>query len=93
MTEQKQDEPRVFEITTTAQVERTYRVHGADEKQAHDRLRTYLKDPEMVQQHLVSEMSERQSDSTPQRVNDVKEVTKPRAVEPEKEKGGKAKSA
>lgn len=70
-----------FEITTTAQVERTYVVKGDDDEQAHRRLRTWLADPDGVREGLVVELPERQTDTTTQKVKEKKELTKPRAVE------------
>lgn len=98
--EQQQEEPRVFEITTTAQVERTYRVLGADDSQAHERLRNFLKDQDSLREGLVTLDESRTTDTTPQRVKEKKEVTKPRAVEdrpvaerPEEKKSTRSKSA
>lgn len=74
------DENEGFEITTSAQVERTYLVQGDSEEQAHARLRTWLKDSEMLRDGLVVELPEKQTDTTPQKVRKVKKVTRPRAV-------------
>jgi hypothetical protein len=60
-------EPK-HEITTTAQVERTYLVQGATPEQAHDRLRAHLKDAAALREGLVVELRDKQIDATPQRV-------------------------
>lgn len=64
--------PKTFEITTTAQVERTYTVQAKDREQAETRLRTHLKDPEMLRDHVVVEQASKQRDATPQRIKAAK---------------------
>lgn len=78
MAEQEQQDS--FEIVTTAQVERTYIVVASDEDQAHKRLRTFLKDPDMLREGLVIEQPDKQADKTTQKVKAVKKIAKPRAV-------------
>lgn len=83
MPEQQQDKQQdVFEITTTAQVERVYVVQGSNEDQAHTRLRAHLKDADSLREGLVVEQADKQIDATPQKVkkDGVKKITKPRAV-------------
>lgn len=85
-------EEQDFEITTTAQVERTYRVKATDGESAHRRLRRYLEDPEMARPDLVEVLDDRTTDATPQKVkmDTIKPVSRPRAVEPGKDKEAKA---
>lgn len=88
----KQEEHE-FEITTTAQVERTYHVKGKDKDTAHKRLRRYLEDPEMTRPDLVVVLDDRTTDTTAQRVKveSIKQVQKPRGVdEPTKDPTPKA---
>lgn len=66
--------PKTFEIVTTAQVERTYTVQAANQEQAQTRLRTHLKDPEMLRDGVVTEQTDRQIDTTPQRIKPAKQV-------------------
>lgn len=63
-----------FDITTTAQVERTYRVKGTDGDQAHQRLRSFIKDADAIRPGLVVEDSKKRTDTTPQRVKTVSPV-------------------
>jgi hypothetical protein len=60
--------PKTFEIVTTAQVERTYKVQAKDEEQARARLRTHLSDPDMLREGVVEERRDLQIDATPQRI-------------------------
>lgn len=55
-----------FDITTSAQIERTYRVKAADAESAHRRLRTHIADPDMLRAGLVSKTTWK--DTTPERV-------------------------
>jgi hypothetical protein len=69
---------KTFEIVTTAQVERTYKVQAKDEEQARARLRTHLSDPYMLRDGVVVEQREKQADATPQRIKAaVKATVKP----------------
>lgn len=81
MPEVTKDEEQEYEITTTAQVERTYKVQAGDEDTAHKRLRRHLEDPESLREGLVALVEDSQIDFTPQRVKVVKPVSKPRAVD------------
>lgn len=63
-----------FEITTTAQVERTYVVKGGDDDQAHTRLRSYLKDADALREGVVVEQEDKRKDTTPQRINGSKPI-------------------
>jgi len=65
-----QPSPKTFEIVTTAQVERTYTVQASDEPQARTRLRTFLSDPAMLRDGVVTEG--KQVDATPQRIKGAK---------------------
>jgi hypothetical protein len=58
--------PKTFTLTTTAQVERTYTVQATDLEQAQARLRTHLKDPDMLRDGVIS--YGKQVDATPQRI-------------------------
>lgn len=60
--------PKAFEVVTTAQVERTYSVQASTEEQAQARLRTHLKDPDMLREDVVVEKPSKQTDVTPQRI-------------------------
>lgn len=60
--------PKSFEIVTTAQVERTYMVQAKDVEQAQARLRTHLKDPEMLREGVIREQTAKQVDATTQRI-------------------------
>lgn len=60
--------PKTFEVVTTAQVERTYVVQAKDVEQAQARLRTHLKDPDMLRDGVVVEQPAKQVDTTPQRI-------------------------
>jgi hypothetical protein len=64
---------KTFEIVTTAQVERTYKVQAKDEEQARARLRTHLSDPDMLRDGVVSEP--KQVDATPQRIKAAVKAT------------------
>lgn len=64
--------PTTFEVVTTAQVERTYTVQAKDIEQAHTRLRTHLKDAEMLRDGVVVEQTAKQVDTTPQRIKPAK---------------------
>lgn len=90
----KPAEDNEYEITTTAQVERTYKVKGKDGEHAHKRLRRWLEDPEMARPDLIEVLADRQEDTSPQRVkkDSIKQVQKPRAVE-EKKPGAAAAGA
>jgi hypothetical protein len=65
---------KTFEIVTTAQVERTYIVQADDVQQAQARLRTYLKDADMLREGVVVEKRDKQIDSTPQRIKAANET-------------------
>lgn len=68
--------PKTFEIVTTAQVERTYTVEAKDIEQAQARLRTHLKDPEMLREGVIREQAAKQIDATPQRIKPTKATVK-----------------
>lgn len=69
---------KTFEVVTTAQVERTYTVQAKDEEQAQTRLRTHLKDPDMLRDGVVVEQPSKQIDTTPQRIKaTAKSAVKP----------------
>lgn len=61
-----------YEVTTTAQVERTFIVKGENDEQAHDRLRIYLKDSGVLREGLVIEQPERDKDTTNRKITNVK---------------------
>jgi hypothetical protein len=67
--------PKTFEIVTTAQVERTYKVQAKDEEQARARLRTHLSDPDMLRDGVVVEQRDKQADATPQRIKAAAKAT------------------
>lgn len=64
--------PKTYELVTTAQVERTYVVQASNLDQAQARLRTHLKDPEMLRDGVVVEQASKQRDATPQRLKAAK---------------------
>lgn len=57
-----------FDMTTTAQVERRYVVEAEDEEQAKKRLRSYLKDKEMVKEGVVVEKPEETTNTTTEQI-------------------------
>lgn len=59
---------KTFDVVTTAQVERTYKVQAKDVEQAQARLRQHLKDPDMLRDGVVVEQHDKQIDATPQRI-------------------------
>jgi hypothetical protein len=67
-----------FDIPTTAQVRRVYRVTANDEEQAQKRLRAFLKDPDSIREDLVSVDERKQTDTTPQQIV-TKEIVKLKA--------------
>jgi hypothetical protein len=79
----EQQDP-IFEITTTAQVERTYKVSAPDEAAAHKRLRRFIEDPEMMKPGVVEIVEDLTTDTTPQKVktDSIKKLPSgPKAVE------------
>lgn len=60
-----------FELTTTAQVKRSYTVEADDDDQARKRLRTHFNDPGMLREGLVTELPDKQSDTTTQRIIEI----------------------
>lgn len=56
-----------FEITTTAQVERSYVVEAEDEEQAKKRLRTWIADAEAVRDGVVTKLAH-EVNTTPERI-------------------------
>lgn len=62
---------KTHELTTTAQVERTYTVEADTETQARDRLRTHFKDPGLLREGIVAEQADKQTDATPQRIKAI----------------------
>lgn len=78
------DQEKQFELTTTAQVERVYRVRAKDSEQAHKRLRRWLEDSDALREDLVSEVEAKRTDKTPQRVvtESIHELTAPGAPAP-----------
>lgn len=69
-----------FEVTTTVQVERTYRVKAKDADATHQRLRRYLADPEMAAPGMVEKIGESDVRGEQVKTETIKEVTGPRAV-------------
>lgn len=72
------EEPKRWEITTTAQVERTYHVEAKDAEQAHKRLRAYLADPDSLREGVVSRLDSRDKDTTPQKTKGEPKTVPPR---------------
>jgi hypothetical protein len=56
-----------FEVTTTAQVERTYVVEAGDEEQAKKRLRTFIADADAVREGVVTKL-DNEVNTTPERI-------------------------
>jgi hypothetical protein len=56
-----------FEVTTTAQVERTYVVEADDEEQAKKRLRTFIADADAVREGVVTKLDQ-EVNTTPERI-------------------------
>jgi hypothetical protein len=56
-----------FEVTTTAQVERTYVVEAEDEEQAKKRLRTFIADADAVREGVVTKLAH-EVNTTPERI-------------------------
>lgn len=63
--------PKTHTLMTTAQVERTYTVQADNEEQARARLRTHFKDPMLLREGIVKELTDKQTDSTPQRIKAI----------------------
>jgi hypothetical protein len=64
--EQPAGERKQFQVTTTAQVERTYLVEADDEDHAKKRLRSFIADADALRPGLIEEI--RSEDSTAQRI-------------------------
>lgn len=70
-TDEQEQETPPYEVTTAAQVQRTYAVRAGDKDQAHARLRAFLKDPDALREGVVVELRDKQIDVTPQKVKSV----------------------
>lgn len=65
-----------FNLITTAQVERTYVVKAQNEEQARTRLRTHMKDPEMLREGIVTKLPQ-DKNTTPEKIKRAEPKPKP----------------
>lgn len=87
----EQDEQQEFEVTTTAQVERTYKVRAATKESAHVRVRRFIEDPDLIREGVVQLLDDRTTDATPQKVktDTIKAIPSgPKAVDETARKAG-----
>jgi hypothetical protein len=69
-----------FDVPTTAQVERTYRVVADSPEQAHKRLRAWLADADMIADGVVTLNDTKNTSDETVKKGQIKEVTKPKVV-------------
>lgn len=67
------DQVKKHDVTTTAQVERTYVVEAADEEQAKKRLRAHIADPDSLREGVV--VFKDDVNKTAEKINNVVEHT------------------
>lgn len=65
----QQEELPVWEVPTSAQVERIYHVRAGDPDQAHARLRRHLEDPELLRVGIVTAQPTATKNTTPEKVH------------------------